>query len=140
MWGFNAHWTFLFLISDRSYLKNFGMFSIPLSISFRVTEFIALEPVPVLRFAKLLASSFPVCVLRKFLNLYIYIYIMYIYIYIYSFCPVLCLCVCKSEPYFFFVFRLFLGPTVLLDTRMFPGNCFLLILSYLDTKYGCTIR
>ena len=69
-----------------------------------------------------------------------YIYI-YIYIYIYSFCPVLCLCVCKSEPYFFFVFRLFLAPTVLLlDTRMFPGNCFLLTLSYLDTKDGCTIR
>ena len=105
--------------------KNTNKIILCLLVFFPITEFIALEPVLVLRFAKLSASPFPVCVLRKF-------------IYIYSFCPELCLCVCvfvRANLTFFFVFCLFLGPTVLLlDTRMLPGNCFLLILSYLNTK------
>ena len=47
----------------------------------------------------------------------------------------LCWCICQSEPYFVFVFRLFLRSTVfVLDTGIFLGNYFLLILSYLDTK------
>ena len=60
---------------------------------------------------------------------------IYIYIYIISFALSCVGVFAKANLTFFFVFHLFLGPTVLvLDTLMFPGNCFLLILSYLDTK------
>ena len=101
----------------------FGIFYIPLSIIFfPITEFIALEPMFNPRFAKLLASPFPVCLLLRFL---------------YSFLILIPALACwPSWTLLFSLFLIFcLGPIVLaLVTLMFPGSCFLLILSYLETK------
>ena len=121
----NARWTFIFFIFEIQYLKMLGMFSIPLSIIFfPVTEFIALEPMFNPRFAKLLASPFPVCLLLKFLYFFLILFAL-------SCVGVLA----KLNLTFFFVFGFFLGPIILvLVTLMFPGSCFLLILLYLDMK------
>ena len=65
MSGFNARWTFLFLIFDAPYLKRFEIFSIPFSIIFFPSiELIAFEPLLIPRFA---ASPFLVCALCNFL-------------------------------------------------------------------------
>ena len=105
---FNARLTFLFLPFDAPYPS---------------TEFIALEPMLIPRFAKLPANHFPVCALRNFL---------YIFLFFWSYLASVYL---PEQTLFSFVFRLFLGPIVLvLNTHMFPSKFFLLILSYLATK------
>ena len=101
------------------------MFSMPLSISFcQIMEFIALEPILIPIFAKLSAICFPVCALHKFLYFFVILLVLS------------CVGVFfRVNLTFFFVFRLFPGPTILvLDTLIFPCNFFVLILSYLDTK------
>ena len=101
------------------------MFSMPLSISLcPIKEFIALEPILIPIFAKLSTICFPVCALHKFLYFFVIrLFLSCVGVFV------------RVNLTFFFVFRLFLGPTVLvLDTLIFSGNFFLLILSYLDTK------
>ena len=76
------------------------------------------------RFAKLLASPFPVCLLLRFLYFFLILFAL-------SCAGVLT----KLNLTFFFDFDFYLRPIVLARvTLMFPGSCFLLILSYLETK------
>ena len=105
---FNARLTFLFLLFDGPYPS---------------TEFIALEPMLIPRFAKLPANPFPVCALRNFLYIFLFFWSCLVSVYL------------PEQTLFSFVFYLFLGPMVLvLNTLMFPSKFFRLILSYLTTK------
>ena len=104
-----------------------GIFSIPLSISFfPSTEFIAFEPIFSPRFAIVLASPLPGCNLLYFFFIIIILALSCVGIF------------AKLNLTFFFLVlavHLFLGPIVLVFvTLMFPGELFLLILSYLSTK------
>ena len=122
---FSARWTFLFLILDEPYLMRFGIFSIPLSINFfPSTEFIALEPIFIPKFAIVLASPLPDCILLYFFLILLALSCVGVF--------------AKLNLTLFFqvlVFLLFLGPIVLVFvTLMFPGKFFLLVLSYLATK------
>ena len=113
---FNACWTVLFFVFDVPYLKIFGMFSMIVSIDFFQLQDLLLLSEDLLNYQSAF-FQFVTCV------------VFFIYIF-YSSCPVLCWCIS-----FLFVFLLLLGPTVLvLDTNMFPGNCFLLFLLYLGAK------
>ena len=122
---FRAHWTFLFFIFDEPYLVRSGIFSIPLSISFfPSTEFIALEPIFILKFAIVLANPLPYCIFLYFFLILFALSCVGVFakLNLTLFFPVL-------------VFLLFLGQIVLVFvTLMFPGKFFLLILSYLATK------
>ena len=104
-----------------------GIFSIPLSISFfPSTEFIAFEPIFSPRFAIVLASPLPGCNLLYFFFIIIILALSCVGIF------------AKLNLTLFFLVlavHLFLGPIVLVFvTLMFPGELFLLILSYLSTK------
>ena len=102
------------------------MFSIPLSISFfPITELIALEPILTQDLLNCLLALF------QFVSCVNFIFFFFWILFTLSCVGVFA----RVNLTFFFVFRFFLGSTVfVLDTRMFPGNYFLLILSYLYTK------
>ena len=124
---FNGRWTSIFLIFDVPCLAGAGIFSIPFSNNFFPSaEFIHLDLILIPRFGKFPASPFPVCALRN--SLYIYMFFILL--------TLSCVGVfARANLTFFFHFCIFLGPMVLcLDTLMFQGRFFLLILSYLATK------